>query len=172
MIVVADCGPINYLVLSRNIDLLLPLYGAVVIPEAVNEELSNSAAPAEVRAWIDEPPAWVSFRASKTQTGFQQLGHGEREALRLALELHADLVLIDETLARRIATEHGLRVRGSLGVLEAAVSLNPDFGEALQRLVATSIYLDEKTIAAAVERDRIRREQAFTRKRSSERNSG
>ena len=73
--------------------------------------------------------------------------------------MRADLVLIDESLAQRLATESNLAVKGTLGVLEeAARKLNLNLDAAIGRLRRTSIYLDEKTIAAALERDRLRRE--------------
>ena len=160
MIVVADTGPIHYLVLSGFIGTLHDLYGVVVLPEAVRDELSHPAAPDEIRAWIAALPSWVSVRTPGSGTGFERLGPGEREALRLALEMRADLVLIDESLARRIAAEHHLAVKGTLGVLEeAAQKLNLDLPAAVRRLRQTGIYLDEKTIAGALERDRVRREQ-------------
>ena len=74
--------------------------------------------------------------------------------------MRADLVLIDESLARRIAAEHHIAVKGTLGVLEeAAQKLNFDLPAAVRKLRQTGIYLDEKTIAGALERDRVRREQ-------------
>lgn len=45
MIVVADTTPINYLILIEEIDLLPKLYGRVIIPRAVNEELMRSRTP-------------------------------------------------------------------------------------------------------------------------------
>ena len=90
MIVVADTGPIHYLVLSGFIGTLHDLYGVVVLPEAVRDELSHPAAPDEVRAWTAALPSWVSVRTPGSGTGFERLGPGEREALRLALELRAD----------------------------------------------------------------------------------
>ena len=49
MIVVADTTPINYLILIGETEVLPKLYGRVVIPPAVHEELTNSRAPASVR---------------------------------------------------------------------------------------------------------------------------
>jgi predicted nucleic acid-binding protein len=54
MIVVADTSPINYLLLIKEIDILPKMYGKVVIPRAVNEELLRPVAPEIVRAWIGE----------------------------------------------------------------------------------------------------------------------
>jgi predicted nucleic acid-binding protein len=54
MIVVADTSPINYLLLIKEIDTLSRMYGKVVIPRAVNEELLRPTAPEIVRVWIGE----------------------------------------------------------------------------------------------------------------------
>jgi predicted nucleic acid-binding protein len=51
------------------------------------------------------------------------LDRGEAEVLSLAQELGADLVIIDERLARRHAKRVGLRLTGTLGVLLKAKSL-------------------------------------------------
>lgn len=81
MIVVADTGPIHYLILSGYVGVLHDLYGVVVLPEAVKSELSHPAAPAEIRKWITAPPPWVSIRTPAGETGFERLGAGERDAL-------------------------------------------------------------------------------------------
>jgi predicted nucleic acid-binding protein len=48
------------------------------------------------------------------------LGLGEREAIQLFEEIEADVLLVDERLARRVATERGIHVSGTLGVLRDA----------------------------------------------------
>jgi predicted nucleic acid-binding protein len=50
MIVVADTSPINYLVLIKEIEVLPKLYGKIVIPEAVREELLPNRRP-WLRLW-------------------------------------------------------------------------------------------------------------------------
>ena len=45
MIVVADTSPINYLILIEEIDILTKMYGRVVIPHTVYEELLRGSAP-------------------------------------------------------------------------------------------------------------------------------
>jgi predicted nucleic acid-binding protein len=49
MIVVADSGPLHYLILLDHADLLHRFYGEVVVPEAVAIELSTPSAPVVVR---------------------------------------------------------------------------------------------------------------------------
>ena len=52
MIVVADSGPLHYLILLEQIELLRRFYGQVLVPDAVAGELSATGAPALVRDWI------------------------------------------------------------------------------------------------------------------------
>ena len=51
MIVIADTTPLNYLVLIDQSNLLPRLYGRVLIPSAVYQELQAEGAPASVRDW-------------------------------------------------------------------------------------------------------------------------
>jgi len=57
MIVIADTGPLNYLILIGEVDVLPPLYTRVIVPETVVKELRAPGAPAAVRTWIARPPA-------------------------------------------------------------------------------------------------------------------
>jgi predicted nucleic acid-binding protein len=99
MIVVADSGPLHYLILLEHIELLRRFYHQVLVPEPVAGELLAAAAPALVRDWITKPPAWVDVRpvpsdAVSMITG--DLDLGARAAIALAETIHADLLLIDE----------------------------------------------------------------------------
>jgi predicted nucleic acid-binding protein len=55
-LVIADTGPINYLVLIESIDLLSVLFEKVILPSAVQVELTDPDAPSSVRRWIADPP--------------------------------------------------------------------------------------------------------------------
>ena len=57
MIVVADTGPIHYLILIGEIEVLQTLAGQVIIPQAVLQELQAAAAPEPVRSWFSARPA-------------------------------------------------------------------------------------------------------------------
>ena len=59
MLVVADTSPINYLVLIELAHLLPKLYGTVIIPPEVRDELISSNAPSVVQAWAQHLPNWV-----------------------------------------------------------------------------------------------------------------
>jgi hypothetical protein len=98
MLVIVDTSPLHYLVLIEHTAILPPLFGHVIIPPVVAEELQRSRTPAPVRAWMASPPAWLEMRSPRQPlvTTTVRLGAGEREALSLAQELHADLVLLDD----------------------------------------------------------------------------
>jgi predicted nucleic acid-binding protein len=120
MIVVSDTSPLNYLLQIDRIDVLRRLYGKVYVPHEVHDELLAHNAPSKVQAWALHPPDWLAIR-SALPTDLPELDLldiGERAAIYLALEIHADRLLADETKARRVAVEHFHRkVTGTLGVL-------------------------------------------------------
>lgn len=93
MIVVADTSPINYLVLIGYPDLLFKVYGRILIPSAVAQELSDQAAPDLVREWIHNAPEWLETRfVSQIADSLLYLGEGEREGIALAESLHAEII--------------------------------------------------------------------------------
>jgi predicted nucleic acid-binding protein len=59
MIAVADSGPLHYLILLNETELLHRFYGQVVIPEAVLRELTSDRTPQPVRDWLSQPPPWL-----------------------------------------------------------------------------------------------------------------
>jgi len=164
VIIVADTGPVNYLVLSGQIDLARDLYGTLLIPPAVHRELLDARAPAAVQQWATTPPAWAEVRPPKDASRFTELGPGEREAISLALETKADFLLIDETKGRATAVQHGVAVKGTLGLLEEAdVRRLADLPQALAKLRATGIFLSEEIAQGALKRCRERRHLQQTR---------
>jgi predicted nucleic acid-binding protein len=98
MIVVADTGSLNYLI-QIDCDKLLPqIYQRVFVPAAVIQELEDPSASAPVRLWLAHRPRWLEVRliTSPPDASLASLDRGEREAIQLAEELHADFLLIDE----------------------------------------------------------------------------
>jgi predicted nucleic acid-binding protein len=98
VIVIADTSPVNYLVLIQEADLLPRLFGQVLVPPAVWEELNDPDTPTPVRAWIAKPPSWLQVHPLQTlpDPDLNYLDHGEREAIALAEQLHAAQILVDE----------------------------------------------------------------------------
>jgi predicted nucleic acid-binding protein len=144
MIVVADAGPLHYLILLEHAELLHRFYDEVVVPDAVANELSLPSAPRPVREWVSHAPTWLKIvpaEAERVQEITDELDLGERSAIALAEAMHADLLLIDEAAGRAEAKRRSLRVTGTLGVLRAAAELGLiDVPAVIVRLKATSFY--------------------------------
>jgi predicted nucleic acid-binding protein len=161
MIVVADTTPLNYLILIGAIYVLPRLYGRVVIPLAVHEELTHSGAPASVRAWIAQPPDWLEILSPVpvTDIALAKLDVGEREAIALAeqLSLSSDSIqlIVDELLGRREAERRGLAVIGTIGVLrEAADEGLIDLRSAIELLRQTSFHISPAVLAQLLDDQR------------------
>lgn len=158
MIVVADTSPINYLVTIRCDHLLTRLFGTILIPPAVFEELNDANAPQAVRQWVRDRPDWVQIQAAAGLVlPIENLGKGKTEGIALAVEQGADLILIDDADARMEAEKRKLVVTGTLGVLRlAALQGIVDLPEAIASLLSTNFYvaprLAEELLAKAKQR--------------------
>jgi predicted nucleic acid-binding protein len=154
MIVVADTSPLNYLILIEAIDVLPKLYGRIVIPRAVHEELARERTPANVRQWIERPPAWLEVRTPLIQADAElaKLDRGESEAIALAEELAANQIIVqlivDELSGRRVAERRSLPVIGTIGVLREAAEMGLlDLRQAFDRLQQTSFHVSPMLLA-------------------------
>ena len=138
-LVIADAGPVHYLVLIGHIELLPRLFERVVLPSAVQSELSTRAAPGTVRDWISMPPGWLEIAEAPAVSASIGVHRGEAAAISLALSLHAELLLMDDRRAVRAARSQGLRVTGTLGVLDLAAERGLiDFAQAIHELERTT----------------------------------
>jgi predicted nucleic acid-binding protein len=112
MLVVSDASPLTALMQIGRAELLSALFGTVLIPPAVEVELTRFHA---------ELPGFITVMAVHNQNSVDileaALDPGEAEAIVLAEESQADYLLMDEKLGRRAAEERGLKVVGLLGVL-------------------------------------------------------
>ena len=132
--------------LTGDIALLPKLFARVLVPQAVFDELADREAPAAVRGWVAQPPAWLEVRSNSDAgdrrggTG-PRLDRGERAVVALALAVKADLVLMDDRAGVTVARRRGLAVTGTLGVLDLAARRGlVNLAEAFERLKATSFY--------------------------------
>ena len=119
-VVVADTTPLNYLIVIDRAEILASLFGEVLIPEAVLEELRHPKAPVAVSRWLQEPPAWLRITPVRHVDETMQLGKGENEAISLALERQVKVVLMDERLGRGAAEARGLIPVGTLNLIDLA----------------------------------------------------
>lgn len=120
MIAVSDTSPLNYLALIGEIELLPRIFTRVLIPPAVISELHHARTPPVVVAWTANLPSWVDVVPPGQAFEEAALGRGESEAIAVALQVCADVILIDERKASVVARNHGLIVTGTLGVLDIA----------------------------------------------------
>jgi predicted nucleic acid-binding protein len=107
------------------------------------DELAHDDAPVKVRLWVGSLPQWVEKRKSNLQPdpGLMFLDQGEREAIQIALEIKADLLLIDERQGSIEAEHRGLTVTGTLGVLlDAALQRLVDVEAAFHRLISETNF--------------------------------
>ena len=156
MVVVADTSPINYLVLIKQIDLLTRLYTRLLIPPAVLAELNHPLTPNPVRDWASNPPNWLEILSPKNSLTLAQLDLGETEAIALATEMHAEVLLIDEQAGRQEAVRRGLRVAGTLSVLDEADQAGlVSFDQAVAELQKTTFRLSQSVLSEIMKK-RIR----------------
>jgi uncharacterized protein len=103
--VIADTSPIQYLHQTNLLDLLPTLYGRILIPQAVVEELCQGRKQGVV---LPDPEliSWIEIHQVSTSQlipMIPNLGLGEREVISLAISLSDSLVILDDALARNYA---------------------------------------------------------------------
>ena len=147
--VIADTGPSNYLILIGHIDILPALFDKVILPAVVRDELRHRKAPPAVQHWIADPPSWVEVHqtAYVRDPSMETLDAGEKGAIALAGELHADLILMDDRDGVLIARSKGFRVAGTLGVLSMAAEHGLiGLADAFERIKRTSFHFRQETM--------------------------
>jgi predicted nucleic acid-binding protein len=141
MLIISDTSVICYLILIGEIDVLPQLFTEILIPDAVKDELLNEKSDQSIKTWISDAPNWLGVQSVENILDNLpiSLGKGECEAISLAVQLQADLVVIDDLDARLAAQAYQLTITGTLGILyRAGISDLLDFEAAIQRLHTTS----------------------------------
>jgi predicted nucleic acid-binding protein len=148
-VVVADASPINYLIIIDSIEVLRRLYGRVVIPPEVLNELTSEGPPPKVKTWIGTRPDWIEVEsAPEGATIDAVLDAGESAAIRLALAQPDCLLLIDEAKGRSVAFKFRIPNTGTLGVLLAAACAGyVDLRLALGNLRQTNFRVSQSLLA-------------------------
>ena len=155
MLVVSDASPINVLIRIGQVEILPELFGSVMVPNAVAEEMSHPSTPPIIRDWMANPPGWLSIRAPASPSPPLLLRHrGERDAISLAVEVCADAILLDEEKPRAQATALGLLVIGTVGILERAadVGIIKDLKEVHERLRTTDFRVRDAILVNSLHR--------------------
>ncbi len=131
-IVVADAGPLHYLVLIDYADILGKLFDHVLVPFAVRDELIHQRAPQKVKDWIVQPRPWLEIIAITQAHPVRGLHKGETEALQLALQRRADAVLMDDMDGRAAARRLGVPTIFTIAILDAALERDKERREKKQ----------------------------------------
>jgi uncharacterized protein len=118
VLVVADSSPLIYLSRVGALHVLPALFGDVLVPRVVWEEISEKRPTA--RGIALRQAAWLRVVENPSAQVDLGLDAGETAAILVAESLHADLLLIDERVGRKVAQERGLAVRGTVGMLVQA----------------------------------------------------
>ncbi len=94
---------------------------------------------------------WIEVRKAKNIVGIEALRHdiglGESETLILAKELNADIVIIDDRIAREIARSMDIKVAGTLSIIHEAISnkwINEDFEEIIGLMRKNNIWISDE----------------------------
>ncbi len=155
MMVVANAGPLISLARIGCFDLLKSLYGQLHIPKAVQHEVAllGHGRPGAKRV---EAAIWIRTVDVRDMTAVQllreRLDAGESEAIVLAIQLEADLLLIDEARGRRIAEARGLNKTGTIGTLISAKrqGLIQSVTPLLDNLIAAGFHMSEDLYRASI----------------------
>lgn len=145
-IVVSDTTAITHLAKIGALNLIRQLYIDIYIPEAVYNELTshgeNIPGAKEVIAY-----SWIKVKkvndSARVDSLLDLLDPGESEAIVLAQEINADLLIIDEKTGRGYAKSLGLNITGMIGILLLAKEekLIPTVKPYLDQLISTKFKL-------------------------------
>jgi predicted nucleic acid-binding protein len=123
MLVVSDTSPITNLIQIDLLHLLQEVYGEIIIPQTVYDELCEIDFQKQLLAqqtWIRVMTAQDRELVSLLES---DLDKGESESIALAVELNAQFLIIDESKGRQKAESLGIKIIGLLGTLLKAKHL-------------------------------------------------
>ena len=148
MKVICNTTPFISLSSIGEIDLLRQIYSSVIVPMAVVEEINRGG---EISVPDLTSLNWVEVVSNVTTSENRllfQLDYGERQVVLNAFKRQADLLLIDDRVARNIAEYLGLNVKGTLGVLVEAKrkGLIPSFKKTALKIKKQGIHYSIRLI--------------------------
>ncbi len=150
MIVLSDSGPLIALSKINHLDILRKFFGKIIIPQAVWTEVVEKGRGRPGSKEVQEAN-WIEVKEVKNIIGIEALKHeigtGESETLVLAKELNADIVLIDDRIAREIARSMDLNVAGTLSIIYEAINnkfINENFKEIIKLMRKNNIWISDE----------------------------
>lgn len=151
---IINTSPLLYLHQIRQLDILPKLYGTVIAPTSVEQELAAGRTTG-----IDVPDVnsldWLQIYTidpAATIPNVIDLGRGEAEVIALGLENRNSLLILDDRLGRRIAALYQMRCTGTLGVLIKAKQTGylTAIAPIIADLQAQGMWLTEPVIQTAL----------------------
>ena len=148
--VISNTTPILSLLKIDKIDILKELYGKIIIPLAVYQEIEKG----KYKQYYQDITLlnWIEIKKIQDTNStdyFFDLDDGEAEVLILAKEINADLVLLDEIIGRRYAKQLQINLTGTIGILLKAKEkgLIISIKDLLLELVEKGTWLNTKLIS-------------------------
>jgi len=157
--VVSDTSVLHYLSVTRQFNCLPKLFGQIFIPPAVWNEINHVELPVHSLVTNAIAAGWLKVQsphdAQTVRSLLFSLGAGESEAIVLATELQASLLLIDDLDGRITAQKLNLQVMGTVGILARARKngLIQQLKPLLDELIATHRFRFDKKLYADVLRE-------------------
>ena len=145
---VSDVGPLIHLAEIDSLE-LLSAFDTLLIPETVYEEVEAGGVPDGI-----SDLSYELVEADERSVESEELNAGERAALAVARE-HDVILLTDDLAAREVASDVGVEVHGSLGVIALGYGRGLlDRGEAASRMRAlqreTSLFVTEAVVERGI----------------------
>jgi predicted nucleic acid-binding protein len=151
--IISNTTPILSLLKIDKLDLLKELYGIVIVPFAVYQEIEEG----KEKPYYQDLTSldWIEIRNIKNPDSREyliDLDDGEAEVLVLAKEINADLVILDEIMGRRYAKQFKINLTGTIGILLKAKEngLIISIKKLISELVEKGTWLNPKLISKAI----------------------
>lgn len=144
---ISNAGPLIVFYNSSFLDILKELYGNIVVPQAIYDEITRK----EEGRQLFQENNWITVQEVKIKQTIAVLKSfvdiGEAEAIALSVELKKPL-LIDDKKGREIAKSMNISVQGSLGALAKAKKegVIKSVTDAIAKILAAGYYLDRQLI--------------------------
>lgn len=155
MIVIADSSALVAVSTYRGLDLLEKLFGTVLVPTAVHDEVCAQGKPQAdtLKSYLADKVQKVDMSQCKLQKT-SGLGKGELEAIALYKVTSANLMLVDDLRAKKSAYTNGLETMGSLGLLLLAKEEGfiTEITSRIRLLQNSSAYLNPLLIEQVLQR--------------------
>jgi len=162
MIVISDTSPLVFFAKIEKLTLLRDLYSSIIIPFAVWEELiyplskPNEKIPSDIKYEVKaKDEGWLvvknpeSYKYHEIALNLSKnLGRGEAYAIALSLELQADVLLIDDSEARKVAESKGIKTKWCTEVLLDALESNliknyQEFEALLNKMIEIGLWMEK-----------------------------